>query len=142
MITSQPALVLDASLTLSWALPDEASAYGDAVLDQVAASGALVPLLWAHEVANGLLMAHKRGRLASGQRLAFVEQLLSLSIKLECSSARAVLDSQTGLAERFGLIAYDAAYVDLALRHGLPLATQDKAMKLAAISAGVAIVAG
>ncbi len=140
MSPAQPALVLDASLTLSWALPDEASPYGDRVLDAVAASGALVPGLWAHEIANGLLMAQKRGRLARGQRLAFVEQLLNLAIKVESPTARTVLDSQAGLAERFGLTAYDAAYVDLALRHGLPLATQDKAMKRAAIKAGVTIV--
>jgi predicted nucleic acid-binding protein len=136
----QPALVLDASLALSWALPDEASAYSDAVLHRVAASGALAPALWAHEVANGLLMAQKRGRISTAQRMSFVEQLLQLPIEVESVPVRSVLDGQAALAERYGLTAYDAAYLDLALRRGLALATQDKAMKAAANKAGVALV--
>lgn len=134
------ALVLDASLALSWALPDEASAYSDAVLGKVAASGALVPGLWPHEVANGLLMAQKRGRYTTAQRMAFVEELLRLPIEVETSGARAVLDGQAALAERYSLTAYDASYLDLALRRGIPLATQDKAMKAAAHKAGVTTV--
>lgn len=137
---SAAVLVLDASLALSWALPDEASTYSDAVLAKVAASGALVPGLWPHEMANGLLMAQKRGRYTTAQRMAFVEELLRLPIEVETSGARAILDGQATLAERYGLTAYDAAYLDLALRHGIALATQDKAMKAAADKAGVAIV--
>jgi len=139
MSATDPTLVLDASVALSWALPDEASKYSDAVLDKVAATRALVPGLWAHEVANGLLMAQRRGRLTTAQRMAFVEELLCLSIEVETSSSRSVLDGQVVLAERYGLTAYDTAYLDLALRRGIPLATQDKAMKAAAIKAGVAI---
>jgi predicted nucleic acid-binding protein len=134
------AVVLDASLALSWALPDEASAYSDALLRRVAASGALAPDLWLHEIANGLLMAQKRGRYTTAQRMAFIEVLLQLPIEIEAPTARNVLDGQAALAERFGLTAYDAAYLDLALRRGLPLATQDKAMKSAATKAGVALV--
>ena len=133
-------LVLDASLALAWALPDEGSTYSDEVLGQVAASGALVPGLWPHEMANGLLMAQKRGRLTTAQRMAFVEELLRLPIEVETRGAREILDGQAALAERFGLTAYDAAYLDLALRRGVPLATQDKAMKAAARKAGVAVV--
>lgn len=137
---SAAVLVLDASLAMSWALPDEASTYSDAVLAKVAASGALVPGLWPHEMANGLLMAQKRGRYTTAQRMAFVEELLRLPIEVETSGARAILDGQATLAERYGLTAYDAAFLDLALRHGIALATQDKAMKAAADKAGVAIV--
>lgn len=137
---SAAVLVLDASLALSWALPDEASTYSDTVLAKVAASGALVPGLWPHEMANGLLMAQKRGRYTTAQRMAFVEELLRLPIEVETSGARAILDGQATLAERYGLTAYDAAYLDLALRHGIALATQDKAMKAAAGKAGVALV--
>lgn len=142
MTLAGPALVLDASLALSWALPDEASAHGDAVLRQVAAAGALVPALWLHEIANGLLMAQRRNRCTTAQRMAFVEELLRLPIEAETATARAVLDGQAALAERYALTAYEAAYLDLALRRGLPLATQDKAMKSAAAKAGVAVVKG
>lgn len=140
MSTAGPALVLDALLALSWALPDEASKYSDAMLDKIAAAGAVVPGLWAHEMADGLLMAQRRGRLTTVQRMAFVEQLLRPSIEVETFSTRAVLDGQAALAERYGLTAYAAAYLDLALRRGIPLATQDKAMKAAAGKAGGALV--
>lgn len=138
--TPSPAMVLDASLALSWALPDEASAYSDAILKTVALSGALVPGLWPHEMANGLLMAQKRKRYTTAQRMSFVEALLRLPIEVEQFTARTVLDGQASLAERYGLTAYDAAYLDLALRRGVPLATQDKAMKAAARKAGVAFL--
>lgn len=134
------ALVLDASLALAWALPDEASEYSDALLRRIAASGAVVPALWLHEIANGLLVAQKRGRYSAAQRTAFIEELLRLPIEIEAPGARAVLDGQTALAERYGLTAYDAAYLDLAMRQGLPLATQDKAMKAAAAKAGVPVL--
>jgi predicted nucleic acid-binding protein len=133
------AIVLDASLALSWALPDEASAYSDALLRRVAASGAVVPGLWLHEISNGLLMAQKRGRCSTAQRVAFIEAVLRLPLEIETPVARAVLDGQAALAERFGLTAYAAAYLDLALRRGASLATQDKAMKSAANKAGVPI---
>jgi predicted nucleic acid-binding protein len=134
------AIVLDASLALAWALPDEASTYSDALLHRIAASGAVVPVLWLHEIANGLLMAQKRGRYSAAQRMAFIEELLRLPIEIEAPGARAVLDGQAALAERYGLTAYDAAYLDLAMRQGLPLATQDKAMKAAAAKAGVPVL--
>lgn len=140
MSQTETALVLDASLALSWALPDEASSYSDAILNRVARAGALAPALWLHEIANGLLMAQRRGRYTTAQRMAFIEELLRLPIEIESSTARAVLDGQAQLAERYALTAYDAAYLDLALRRNLPLATQDKAMKSAAGKAGVAIV--
>jgi predicted nucleic acid-binding protein len=140
MSAAIPALVLDASLVLAWALPDEATAYSDAVLSTVASSAALVPDLWPHEIANGLLMAQKRGRCTTAQRMAFVEELLRLPIEVDVSSARAILDGQATLAERYGLTAYDAAYLDLALRRGIALATQDNAMKAAAVKAGVVVV--
>lgn len=140
MSKADTSLILDASLALSWALPDEASAYSDAILNRVARFGALAPALWLHEIANGLLMAQRRGRYTTAQRMAFVEELLRLPIEVESSAARAVLDGQAALAERYALTAHDAAYLDLALRRNLPMATQDKAMKAAAGKAGVAIV--
>lgn len=136
---SAAALVIDASLALTWVLPDEASSHGDALLQRVATSGAVVPGLWYHEIANGLLMAQKRGRCTPAQRMAFAEELMQLPIEVESMTARIVLDGQIALAERFGLTAYDAAYLDLAMRRGLPLATQDKVMKAAAAKAGVRV---
>lgn len=129
--------VLDASLTLAWALPDEASEYSDEILKQLVAGKAWVPDLWPHEVANGLVMALRRGRITQAQRASFTEELLNLSIESATAPPRTVLESQAALADQYGLTAYDAAYLDLALRKGLPLATQDEAMSAAAAKAGV-----
>jgi predicted nucleic acid-binding protein len=136
-LTAAGELVLDASITLAWALPDEASNYSDSILKQAASGKAWVPDLWTHEVANGLLMAQRRKRLTAAQRALFVEELLRLPIELVGAAARVVLEAQGALAERYGLTAYDAAYLDLALRKGVPLATQDKALSDAAKRSGV-----
>jgi predicted nucleic acid-binding protein len=66
-----------------------------------------------------------------------VEELLRLPIEVDHWAARGVLDSHLALAERYALAAYDAAYLDLARRKGLALATQDKALKATAQKAGV-----
>jgi len=136
-VTHVGEIVLDASLTLAWALPDEASVYSDWTLQQIASGKAWVPAIWPHEIANGLLMAQRRGRVTAAQRVTFVEELLKLPIEVEQQSARGVLDTHVTFAEKYALTAYDAAYLDLALRKGLPLATQDKALKAAAKKAGV-----
>ncbi len=141
-MTGSPGLVLDASLTLAWALPDEASGYSDAILKTVASGRAWVPAIWPHEVANGLVMAQKRRRFTAAQRIAFVEELLKLPIEVDRQSVRSVLDSHAQLAEQYALTAYDAAYLDLALRKGMPLATQDKALRTAAEKAGVKLALG
>jgi predicted nucleic acid-binding protein len=136
-VTVAGELVLDASLTLAWALPDEASNYTDAVLKLIAAGKAWVPDLWPYEIANGLVMAQRRGRITAAQRALFIEELLKLPIEVVRASSRAVLETQAALADRYSLTAYDAAYLDLALRKGVSLATQDKALSVAATKAGV-----
>jgi predicted nucleic acid-binding protein len=127
------ALVVDASVALSWALPDEISAYADAVLAVVERDGLRVPELWAREIANGLAVAYLRKRITSADERAFLEALSNLRIKVEqAPSALAVIRDGTAAAIRYGLTAYDAAYVDLASREGLTLATLDRAMRKAA----------
>ena len=129
--------MLDASLALAWALPDEATRYTDEMLERVASATAWVPPLWPYEIANGLLMAQCRHRLTAAQSSAFVDELLKLPIEIEPRSARTVLETHIGLATQYTLTAYDAAYLDLALRRGIPLITQDKAMRAAATKSGV-----
>ncbi len=138
-MTAAREFVLDASITLAWALPDEASNYSDSILKQVASGKAWVPDLWPHEVANGLVMAQRRKRLTAAQRALFIEELLRLPIEVMGATARAVLETQAALADRYALTAYDSAYLDLALRKGVPLATQDKALSDAAKRSGVGL---
>jgi predicted nucleic acid-binding protein len=133
-------LVVDASVALAWALPDEISAYADAVLVAVERDGLLVPDLWPREIANGLAIAYLRKRITPADEQAFLTALSHLNIDVEEStSAVAAVQAGTAAAVRYGLTAYDAGYVDLASRKGLSLATLDTAMRKAAEKAGVAI---
>jgi predicted nucleic acid-binding protein len=134
------ALIVDASIALAWALPDESSTYADAVLAVVEQDGLRVPSLWAREVANGLVVAYLRKRITPADENAFLEALSQLSIDVEeTASAFAVVRDGTAAAMRYGLTAYDAAYVELASRERLTLATLDKDMRKAAKQAGIAI---
>ncbi len=133
-------LVVDASVALAWALPDESSAYADAVLAVIEREGLGVPDLWAREIANGLAVAYLRKRITSTDETAFLTALSKLRIEVEEASAPlTVIRDGTAAAMRYGLTAYDAAYVDLAWRDGLTLATLDTAMRRAAEQSQIAI---
>jgi len=134
-----PGLVVDASVALAWALHDESSAYGEAVLAVVEQDGLQVPEFWARGIANGLAVAYLRKRITSGDEKAFLAALSHLSIEVEESSPLTVIRDGTAAAVRYGLTAYDAAYVDLALRERLVLATLDGQMRKAAEQAGIMI---
>jgi predicted nucleic acid-binding protein len=110
-------LVVDASVALAWALPDESSAYADPALAVVERDGLRVPELWAREVANGLAVAYLRKRITSADEKAFLAALSHLSSDVEeAASALAVVRDGTAAAMRYGLTAYDAAYLELASR--------------------------
>jgi len=134
------ALVVDASIALAWGLPDESSAYADAVLTVVERDGLRVPDLWPREIANGLVVAYRRRRITSADERAFLAALSHLRIDVEQPpSPLTVIRDATAAAVRYGLTAYDAAYVDLAAREGLRLATLDAPMRQAAEQSGVAV---
>jgi len=133
-------LVVDASIALSWALPDESSVYAEAVLAVAERDGVRVHDLWAREVANGLAIAYRRERLTSDDERVFLAALSRLNIGVErAPSATNAIHDGAAAAMRYGLTAYDAAYVDLAAREGLRLATLDAAMRKAAQESQVAI---
>ncbi len=133
-------LVVDASVALAWGLPDESSTYADAVLAVVERDGLRVPELWAREVANGLAVAHLRKRITFADESAFLLALSRLNIDVEeAASALTVIRDGTAAAMRYGLTAYDAAYLDLASREKLTLATLDGAMRKAAEQSGITI---
>ena len=133
-------LVVDASVALAWALPDESSAYADAVLAVVERNGLRVPELWSREIANGLAVAYLRKRIASADENDFLLALSYLSIDVEEPvPAVTAIRNGTAAAMRYGLTPYDAAYLDLASRERLTLATLDTAMRKAAEQAGITI---
>jgi predicted nucleic acid-binding protein len=125
-------LVLDASLTLGWYFEDERSKAGDAVLDKVTEDGAVVPVLWRYEVANGLQTAVRRKRIDALYRDASLAELRLLPIMVDRAGDDVVWTATLGFADRFGLTIYDAAYLELAHRRSLPLATADRALRTAA----------
>jgi predicted nucleic acid-binding protein len=132
-------LVLDASLALQWFLVDEADRkYSLSVLSSLSEKQAVVPVLWFYEVGNGLLMAYRRKRIALEQIDGFLTRLKNLPIEAASLAPAEVLDLPV-LAQTHSLTNYDAAYLALALRLRLPLATSDAALRRAATAAAVPI---
>jgi predicted nucleic acid-binding protein len=130
-------LVLDASLTLSWYFEDERTPAFDAILDRVVASGAVVPSLWRMEVANGFQMAIRRKRIEEKFRDHALRQLGLLPITVDPETDTYAWTAMLRLADRFDLTIYDAAYLELAQRRSLPLASVDKALNAAGRALGV-----
>ncbi len=129
-------LVLDASATLPLLFEDEATAETEQLGDYVAAAGTLVPAIWAVEVSNALMTAERRGRIAASKAAALLRSLSGLPIRTEQANQERVWTYVVPLARLHRLTVYDASYLELALRNGLPLATNDKALSRAAHDAG------
>lgn len=118
--------VVDASVAAAWLLPDEATAETEAALQATATQPVWVPALWLLEIGNLLLSAQKRRRIDATQRLVLVHAASALRLQVDREPVGMVeLDA---LAARHQLSAYDAAYLELALRRRLPLATNDRAL--------------
>jgi predicted nucleic acid-binding protein len=132
-----PAFVIDASVAAAWCFPDERTDYTNGILQAIAAPlEAVAPRLWAYEVRNSVLMGLRRQRITHADALEFLESIKALPIRLaDPISYDAVLD----LAGRNGLTVYDAAYLDLAIRERLPLASLDNALCKAALNCGVVL---
>ncbi|HLN26704.1 MAG TPA: type II toxin-antitoxin system VapC family toxin [Gemmataceae bacterium] len=130
--------VLDCSLTVSWFFEDEADKYAEAVEDSLTSASAVVPTLWPLEVANALLVGERRKRATEAKVTTFFGLLSSLPISIDDETASRAWQESIRLARTYQLSVYDAAYLELALRRGLPLATLDDRLKAAAAAAGVA----
>jgi len=133
------AFVLDNSVVSGWYLTGQSTDYSQAIAARLEVDKALVPALWQLELANVLKTACTKGRLSHAQARQILDALAQLPIEVDNDTPpgqRQLFE----LAMRFNLSSYDAAYLELAMRHGLPLATQDEQLKLAAIAAGVGVV--
>lgn len=132
--------VLDNSVAMCWLLGDGKPAdtlYAESVLDALKARQALVPSLWALEAANVIARGEARGLLTEARSQAFIVLLGRLNIVADAATATHAMGDTLHLARRYKLSAYDAAYLELALRTGTPLATLDANLKKAATAAGV-----
>lgn len=132
--------VLDVSVTMAWCFEDEASAACWALLDGLLAEGAAVPSLWFLEVANVLATAERRGRTSAAHNAAFARQLMQLPIEVDGETTHHAFGATLALARERSLTAYDASYLELALRRAAPLATTDRALRRAASSLGVELL--
>ena len=130
------AFILDSSLAAAWCFTDEATSYTNTVLSAVSSlTEAAAPRLWAYEIRNTVLMGIRRKRITRAHADAFLKSLENLPVRLiDPPSYDAVFE----LADRHGLTAYDAAYLDLAVRERLPIASLDSALLRAAQACGLA----
>lgn len=118
--------VLDCSVTITWCFEDEASEYADAVHDYLIKKSAIVPAVWVYEVSNVLAVGERRGRISAERANRQISLLAGLKIAVADCDREHMLRAVRELALRHNLAAYDAAYLDLAIRTGLPLASIDK----------------
>lgn len=133
-------MVVDSSVTLTWCFEDEHTVASLALLEQVVENGAMAPALWPLEVMNALIMAERRKRVDAAQRQQLTVLLRDLPIALDEETAEQAWSATVQLAERHRLTVYDAAYLELAQRRSLPLASLDDELRAAAEAAGVALV--
>jgi predicted nucleic acid-binding protein len=132
--------VLDASVSAAWLLSDESSTYADRLLKRLAGSGeALVPAIWRYEMANVLWVGVRRERLSAVDAAQLTQWLAALPISIDPGSVDAVPVGVAGVAALYDLSVYDAAYLELALRKGLPLASLDQRLLAAAKVAGISL---
>ena len=133
-------LILDSSATLAWIYGDETTAAIRGVFDAIADNGAVVPALWRLEVANSLTMAVRRRRIDLDFRRAALADLALLDITTDQQTDSYAWTDTLNLADHFRLTVYDAAYLELARRRMLPLATLDQELRTAATAIGVTVL--
>lgn len=132
--------VLDNSVTMCWFFGDgkpRELAYADKVLDAMKKASAIVPATWGLEVANVIARAEAKGLVTEARSAAFLEMLAGVDIEADTATFHHALSDTLQLARRYQLSAYDASYLELALRQGIPLATLDEDLQKAAKKAGV-----
>ena len=132
--------VLDSSMAVAWSFEDETDDYADRVQRQLSTKRAIVPVLWPLEVANALLVGERRKRSTEADTARWTAMLAGLPITIDDRTNSQAWSATLALARVHGLSAYDAAYLELAIRRSLPLATLDEQLKAAAKASGVTLL--
>ena len=136
-----PVFVPDASVSLPWCFEDERRSFTEALLDRlITGEEVIVPSHWPAEILNALVHAKKRGRVAEDTIQTFLRDLSSFRIFVDTTRTLELWQRVRNLAERHRLTAYDAAYLELAQRAALPLATLDADLQKAARAEGVPLL--
>jgi predicted nucleic acid-binding protein len=125
---------------MAWCFESETSPYSEGILERVRDEGAITSSVWPLEVANTLLVAERSGRSSAEHSLGFSRLLAELPIRVVAAQAADIVEVVLALGREYGLSAYDATYLRLAMKEGLPLSTLDKRLTRACGRAGVALV--
>lgn len=134
--------VLDASVPLPWCFPDEEDKKAERVAERIAVGDrVVVPAFWRHEMLNALLVGERRRRLTPELTQAFIEDLQRLPVDVDVhADSDTVFATTHALCRKHRLTAYDAAYLEIALRENIALATLDEELKRAAVADGVLLL--
>ena len=132
--------VLDNSVALAWCFEDEQTPAISALLDRLVETGASAPMLWPLEALNGLMVAQRRRRIDAAAWAEFAAFLQELLVMIDAQTVDQVWGATSALAGQFGLTVYDAAYLELAQRRRLPLATLDRDLRRAASAVEVELL--
>jgi len=132
--------VLDNSIVMSWCFEDENDALAESTLERLQDDIALVPAIWPLEVGNVLLVAERRRRLSEADSVRFLAMLTALPIQAEPETPRRAMGQILSLAREHKLSTYDASYLDLTMREGVPIATLDQGLRRAAKNCRVALL--
>lgn len=130
-------LVLDCSIAMTWCFEDEVTEFTDSLLELLVEGSAKVPSIWPLEVANVLAISERKGRTNQAKITQFLQLLGDLPIKVDAKTGEKAFTDVLTLSRTNRLTAYDAAYLELALREGLPVATLDEELKRVARKLGV-----
>lgn len=133
--------VLDASTVLTWCFPDEKAQKAQEISERIASGDTVVvPAFWMHEVMNALLVGERRNRLTPELTQAFTADLNRLPVDVDVTTREIVFNPTQALCRKHSLTAYDAAYLEIALRGGYPLATADEDLRRADVAEGVQLI--
>ncbi|MBB5519485.1 type II toxin-antitoxin system VapC family toxin [Amphiplicatus metriothermophilus] len=130
------ALVLDASTLLAWLLGEESAPAADAAMAMAEEGRAHAPVIWWYEVRNAIAVNERRGRLSQEHAASLLDLIERLQVEIDLETPSAIVS----LARRYGLTIYDAAYLELALRSALPLATLDGRLARAAAAEDIVVI--
>jgi predicted nucleic acid-binding protein len=134
--------VLDCSVTMAWCFEDEADPRVGAALASLEIQDAVVPCIWPIEVANVLAVCERKKRVTAAEVASFLETLGSFPIVIDDQTPKRAFSEILTLARTHRLSAYDAAYLELAMRTGCPLASLDEPLNAAAAKLGVPLFDG
>ncbi len=134
--------VIDNSVVMTWCFKDETSQYADYILDKLEDATGSVPSIWPLEVCNVLLVAERKKRIGEAGSARFIALITELPIIVDQEPPERMIKEIFALARKHKLSSYDASYLDLAMRKGLPIATLDKSLLAAAKRSKVPILKG